>query len=194
MPSCRRRLAAIAYRVVVTVVSSWPCQTTVALGKHLFHARPVIASFIHANLRQIQATATCIANDKLRQHASSLPTQPRTAQTPAAAQHPANAATTTTPAIAIGRSDGCDATTTGQPVPTDPSTDHDDQAMPVDDDSDNGSMPVDYDNGSIPVDLRRWGDGQRQGTTATRRRRNEATHHNGPTTTTQTRLRREKSG
>ncbi|KAH9174276.1 hypothetical protein EDB89DRAFT_2067940 [Lactarius sanguifluus] len=92
----------------------------------------------------------------------SLQLMPRTAQTPAAAQHPANAATTTTPAIAIGRSDGCDATTTGQPVPTDPSTDHDDQAMPVDDDSDNGSMPVDYDNGSIPVDLRRWGDGQRQ--------------------------------
>ncbi|KAH9166219.1 hypothetical protein EDB89DRAFT_1910842 [Lactarius sanguifluus] len=109
-------------------------------------------------------------------------------------QHPANAATTTTPAIAIGRSDGCDATTTGQPVPTDPSTDHDNQAMPVNDDSDNGSMPVNYDNGSIPIDLRRWGDGQRQGTTATRQRRNEATHHNGPTTTTQTWLRREKSG
>ncbi|KAH9165786.1 hypothetical protein EDB89DRAFT_1911145 [Lactarius sanguifluus] len=71
---------------------------------------------MHANLRQIQTT--CTANDKLRQHAlehaSSSPTQLRAAQTPAAAQHPANAATTTTRVTAMGRSDGGNAATTGQ--------------------------------------------------------------------------------
>ncbi|KAH9172056.1 hypothetical protein EDB89DRAFT_1906499 [Lactarius sanguifluus] len=44
------------------------------------------------------------------------------------------------------------------------SIDHDhDWAMPVDHDSDHGSIPIDYDNEEMPVDLRRRGDGQQQG-------------------------------
>ncbi|KAH9162910.1 hypothetical protein EDB89DRAFT_1913013 [Lactarius sanguifluus] len=44
------------------------------------------------------------------------------------------------------------------------SINHDyDRAMPVDHDSDHGSIPIDYDNEEMPVDLRRRGDGQQQG-------------------------------
>ncbi|KAH9166289.1 hypothetical protein EDB89DRAFT_1910788 [Lactarius sanguifluus] len=102
--------------VVVVVLNVERGKPPWPVGSNLFHARPVIASSMHANLRQIQAT--CTANDKLRQHAlehaSSSPTQLRAAQTPAAAQHPANAATTTTRVTAMGRSDGGNAATTGQ--------------------------------------------------------------------------------